>query len=165
MALVFSSRRSVWLLVALIPVLLATLCAQLAATDLSSYILTPRPGPAPKINGPAVYGVRPGRQLLYRIPCTGTRPIRFSAEALPASLHLDAATGIISGNAPKAPGEYALTLHASNTHGQASKRWKIVVGGTLALTPPMGWNDWYTHYDRITDKLLRQAADAMLALV
>ncbi len=27
----------------------------------------------------------------------------------------------------------------------------------------MGWNDWYTHYDRITDKLMRQAADAMIS--
>ena len=27
----------------------------------------------------------------------------------------------------------------------------------------MAWNDWYTHYDRITDNLMRQAADAMIA--
>ncbi|MGO9239769.1 MAG: putative Ig domain-containing protein [Bryobacteraceae bacterium] len=126
-------------------------------------ILTPKPAPAPQINGPAVYGVRPGRPLLYRIPCTGTRPIHFAAQGLPASLRLDAATGIITGTAPQEPGEYPLTLRASNHHGRATKSWKIVVGDTLALTPPMGWNDWYTHYDHVTDKLLRQAADAMIA--
>jgi alpha-galactosidase len=126
-------------------------------------ILTPQPGPAPHINGPAVYGVRPGHAVIYRIPCTGARPIHFAAEGLPASLRLDAATGIITGTAPQAAGEYALTLRASNPHGSAAKHWRIVVGDSLALTPPMGWNDWYTHYDHITDRLLRQAADAMIA--
>ena len=151
-------RRGACRLLGLLPIFACAFCGQLPAADSGSYILTPRPGPAPKINGPAVYGVRPGRPLLYRIPCTGTRPIRFSAESLPGSLRLDAVTGIITGNAPQERGEYAVTLRATNGHGQSSKRWKIVVGDTLALTPPMGWNDWYTHYDRITDKLMRQAA-------
>ena len=31
-------------------------------------LLTPKPGPAPKINGPKVYGCRPGHPFLYRIP-------------------------------------------------------------------------------------------------
>ena len=60
-------------------------------------------------------------------------------------------------------GEYVVTLQARNPQGAATRRFKIVVGDTLALTPPMGWNDWYTHYDRITDKLMRQAADAMIS--
>ncbi len=34
-------------------------------------ILTPKPGPEPRINGPRVYGVRPGKPFLYRIPATG----------------------------------------------------------------------------------------------
>lgn len=133
-----------------------------SAADLSAYILTPKPGPEPKINGPTVYGARPGRPFLYRIPCTGTRPIRFEAKRLPDTLKLDASTGIISGTAPAAGG-YDVELHASNGHGVARRGFKIVVGDTLALTPPMGWNDWYTHYDRVTDKLVRQAADAMIA--
>ena len=33
----------------------------------------------------------------------------------------------------------------------------------LALTPPMGWNHWYAHYWRITDSLVREAADIMVA--
>ncbi|MGD0579171.1 MAG: putative Ig domain-containing protein [Bryobacteraceae bacterium] len=156
-------RRGALSLLGLLPILIGVLCGVLPAADPGDYILTPRPEPAPKINGPAVYGVRPGRPLLYRIPCTGTRPIHFAAEGLPGSLRLDAETGIITGNAPREPGEYALTLRATNDHGHATKHWKIVVGDTLALTPPMGWNDWYTHYDRVTDRLLRQAADAMIS--
>ena len=37
-----------------------------------------------------------------------------------------------------------------------------MVGCTLALTPPMGWNSWYIHYDRVTQDDVRAAADAMI---
>ena len=110
----------------------------LAGTD-DFPILTPKPPPAPRINGPAVYGARPGNPFLYRIPCTGERPIQFSATALPAGLSLDAATGIISGTTPAA-GEHVVTLQAQNAAGRAERRLRIVAGDTLALTPPMGWN-------------------------
>jgi alpha-galactosidase len=125
-------------------------------------VLTPKPGPVPRINGPRVHGCRPGNPFLFRIPTTGLRPITFSAEGLPASLILDAGTGIITGTAP-VRGEYRVLLKASNAHGQATRALKIVAGDTLALTPPMGWNHWYTHYDRITDKLMREAADVMVS--
>ncbi len=125
-------------------------------------ILTPPPGPAPKINGPRVYGARPGRPFLYRIPCTGERPVRFAADGLPASLKLDPATGIVTGLAPRKAGEYAITFRAKSRRGAAQRSFKLVVGETLALTPPMGWNHWYTHYNRITDDLMREAADVMI---
>src|ERR1019366_9834160 len=95
-------------------------------------ILTPRPGPAPRINGPKVYGARPGRPFLYRIPCTGLRPIRFSAEGLPPSLRLDDGAGIISGNVPERPGEYPINIRAANRKGNSGRPFKIVVGGALA---------------------------------
>ena len=143
--------------------LLAALAfASVAAASDAFPILTPKPAPQPRINGPEVYGARPGRPFLYRIPCTGERPVRFSAAGLPNALKLDAATGIITGATPAKPGEYRVTLSAVNAQGKSVKRFRIVVGNTLALTPPMGWNDWYTHYDRISDRLMRQAADAML---
>jgi len=125
-------------------------------------ILTPRPGPAPQINGPRIYGCRPGRPFLYRIPCTGTRPITFGAENLPAGLKLDKKTGIITGRAPEKRGRYTLTLTAVNAYGKARRQFKVVVGDKLALTPPMGWNHWYTWYNKITAEHLRQAADAMI---
>ena len=110
-----------------------------------------------------MYGVRPGRPFLYRIPCTGERPVRFTAQDLPASLHLDPDTGIITGHTPDKPGVYAATLRAANSKGESSRPFRIVVGDTLTLTPPMGWNSWYTFYGRVTDKTLRQAADAMIS--
>ncbi len=124
--------------------------------------LTPHPGPAPRLNSALVYGCRPGRPFLYRLACQGERPIRFSATDLPAGLTLDADSGIIRGTAP-ARGEYEVTVHARNAHGTARRALRIVAGDKLALTPPLGWNDWYAHYDRITDPMVREAGDLLLS--
>jgi alpha-galactosidase len=141
----------------------ATTLGHAGSDEPARFILTPEPGPAPRINGPKIYGARPGHPFVYRIPCTGVRPIRFSAEGLPPSLRLDGGTGIISGSVPEQRGDYAITLHASNVKGINERAFKLVVGDTLALTPPMGWNDWYSYYDRITEKVIREAADAIIA--
>ncbi len=135
-----------------------------AATFAASTALRTPPAPAtPRINGPAIYGVRPGHPFLYRIPCTGVRPIRFSAKNLPASLKLDPASGIISGRAPSTPGEYMITLKAANRQGKIARHFRIVVGNTIGLTPQMGWNDWYTYYDHISDSDVRTAARSMIS--
>ena len=132
-------------------------------TSLSAQIiLTPSPGPQPRINGPLVYGSRPGNPFLYRIPCQGTRPISFSVTGLPEGLKLDVAEGIITGTTP-VKGEYKLIIKASNQHGKDKRSFTIVAGDKLALTPPMGWNHWYAHYNRITDKMMREAADIMIS--
>jgi len=124
-------------------------------------VLTPRPGPAPRINGPTIYGCRPAHPFLYRVPAQGDRPMKFSAKGLPVTLKLDATTGVITGPTPPS-GEYAVTLQAVNKHGKSRRLFHIVSGDTLALTPPMGWNHWYAHYARVTDKMMREAADIML---
>lgn len=121
---------------------------------------TPAPKPEPRINGSLVYGCRPGNPFLYRIPCQGERPLKFSVEGLPQSLILDATTGIISGKSPE-KGEYKLVIHATNNRGNYKRNFTIISGDKLALTPPMGYNHWYAHYDRITDKMMREAADVM----
>ncbi|MHB0955971.1 MAG: NPCBM/NEW2 domain-containing protein [Pirellulaceae bacterium] len=130
--------------------------------DEPKLILTPKPGPQPQINGPRLFGARPDRPFVYRIPCTGTRPITFSAEGLPAGLTVDPTTGILSGTTPKAAGNYAVTLRATNSTGIGTKAFTLAVGDTLALTPPMGWNSWYIHYFRVTEQHMRAAADTMI---
>ncbi len=126
-------------------------------------LLTPPPGPAPALHGPRVYGCRPGRPFLYRIPCTGRRPIRFAAKGLPPSISLDGKRGILSGKAPAEKGSYKVTLAAENSAGKDERSLEIVVGDTLALTPPMGWNSWYIHYNRVTQKDMEEAARAMIS--
>jgi alpha-galactosidase len=81
---------------------------------------------------------------------------------LPAGLALDSARGIITGRV-SAAGTNQVVLSARNSHGTARRELRIVVGSTLALTPPMGWNSWYIHYNRVSDAVMRQAADQMLA--
>jgi alpha-galactosidase len=126
-------------------------------------IRTPKPPQEPRINGARVYGVRPGSPFLFRIPATGARPMQFSANNLPAGLTLDKDTGIIAGRIEGHTARtYKATLITQNEHGKAERDFRIVVGDTLALTPPMGWNDWYAHYDRITDAMMREAADIMV---
>ena len=60
-------------------------------------------------------------------------------------------------------GSYAITLIAKNFYGSLFREFTLKVGDKLALTPPMGWNSWYIHYDRISDKTMREAADQMIA--
>ncbi len=110
-------------------------------TEESPYVLTPQTAAAPKINGPLVYGARPGHPFLFAVPATGERPMTFGAAGLPAGLALDPATGIITGRAA-APGEYPVLLSAKNARGEAARTLKIIIGETIALTPPMGWNSW-----------------------
>jgi|GEM_PF-73881 len=123
-------------------------------------VLTPPPPSSPRINGPKIYGVRPGSPFLYRIPCTGERPMTFAAEGLPEGLALDPSSGIITGRTTKI-GTNRVVLTARNAKGEARREFRIVVGDKLALTPPMGWNHWYAHFNRITDEMMRQAADIL----
>ena len=125
------------------------------------YILTPKAPAEPRINGVKVFGVRPGSPFLYRIPAMGERPIKFASEGLPAGLLLDAKSGIITGRVTEA-GSYHATLTAENSRGKAKREFRIIVGNTLALTPPMGWNSWYIHYNRVSDVIMREAADQMI---
>ncbi len=125
-------------------------------------ILTPAVQKAPRINGPKVYGVRPGKKFLYRIPSQGERPIQFSVEGLPDGLILESNNGIISGIVPSERGEYKMTLTIKNIHGKASRSFKIIVGDKMCLTPPVGWNAWGGHLINVTDELIRKAADVFV---
>src|SRR3954452_21436225 len=113
-------RMTMRLISATIACLLAApLASAQAATDAKApdyhdRILTP-PAPAtPRINGPRIYGQRPGRPFLYFVPATGERPVTFSADGLPAGLKINDKTGRISGSV-KDRGEFKVTLHVKNT--------------------------------------------------
>lgn len=133
-----------------------------AAPVEEAVILTPKPGPAPRINGPKVYGCRPGNPFLFRIPCTGVRPMQFAAKDLPATLSLDAQTGILTGAAPER-GEYRVTLQVVNAHGACERVLKIVAGDKIALTPTMGFSNWYGYFTRASAADFRYAADKMIS--
>lgn len=134
-----------------------------AATSSEEAVLLTPPAPnEPRINGPEVYGARPGSPFLYRIPCTGKRPIVFRAEGLPQGLALNSTNGIITGKIAK-PGTMQVTLFARNEFGKDERQFRIEVGNKLALTPPMGWNSWYIYLHHVTQADLCKAADEMIA--
>lgn len=158
-------RRETWKKIILAFFILAATAASFLALPNSKdevVILTPKPGPEPRINGARIFGVRPGSPLLFTIPATGERPMTFAVEGLPPGLAVDAETGRISGRLD-ARGEYPMTFRVSNARGTAERSFKIVCGDTLALTPHMGWNSWYVWENHVTGKIMRDAADAMVS--
>jgi alpha-galactosidase len=124
-------------------------------------ILTPKPGPEPRINGAKIFGVRPGSPFLFTIPATGKRPMKYEVLNLPDGLKCNPEDGQISGTINN-PGEYITAIKVSNELGSAKRKFKIVCGDKLALTPHMGWNSWYVWENHVTDKIIRDAADAMV---
>ncbi len=125
------------------------------------YILTPAAPATPRINGANVFGVRPGSPFLFTIPATGERPMKFSAKNLPSGLKLDAKTGRITG-ALKTKGEFTVTLRAKNSLGTAEKKFRIVCGDQIALTPPMGWNSWNCFAGAVSADRVKRAANALV---
>ena len=131
-------------------------CGALPAASQTT-ILTPPASARPRINGPSVFGVRPGSPFLYSIPASGERPMEFNVEGLPEGLAVDAATGRMHG-VLKDAGVHKLVLRAKNARGSAQKAFRIVVGEQICLTPPLGWNSWNCWADAVDqDKVLRSA--------
>ena len=85
----------------------------------------------------------------------------FEVKNLPEGLTLDSKTGRITG-AVETKGEYKTTVIAKNDEGKAERSLKIVVGDTIALTPPMGWNSWNCWACAVDDAKVRLSAKAMV---
>ena len=149
-----------------VPALLVCICAAADKSEApprpAPVILTPKPPPEPRINGPRIFGVRPGNPFLYTIPATGERPMTFAVKDLPTGLSVDEKTGRITGKVA-AKGEHVVTLCARNARGPAEAKLRIVVGEKIALTPPLGWNSWNCWGKSIDDQKIRAAADGMAA--
>jgi len=132
----------------------------LEKAELVPYILTPPAAETPKINGPTIFGARPNHPFLYTIPVTGKHPIHYEARNLPAGLHLNEQTGVISGKTAD-KGTHNVLLIARNDLGSDSLQFKIVIGNEICLTPPLGWNSWNCWGTSVDDQKVRTAADSM----
>ncbi len=125
-------------------------------------IRTPAAPDTPRVNGPSVFGVRPGSPFLYKIPATGSGTLQYSVDGLPAGLQVNSATGQITGTLTT-PGEHLVTLRATNALGSNEKKFRIKVGDTIGLTPAMGWNSWNCWGTTVTRAKVQQAAAAMVS--
>ena len=124
-------------------------------------ILTPPEKETPQFNGADIWGVRPGHPVIFRVPVSGVRPMKFTAKGLPAGVTLDSSKGILGGVAPAKKGNYDIVVTAENAKGRAERVIRLAVGDTIALTPPMGWNSWNTLCYRLTAEKAMAAARAM----
>jgi len=124
------------------------------------YILTPAVAAKVRINGPDVFGERPGNPFLYRIPATGQKPITYKAERLPKGLKLNPVTGIITGTV-ESKGDYPVRFTATNKLGSDHKKFIIKIGYLIGLTPALGWNSWNAFGLSVNDKRVKIAANQM----
>lgn len=127
----------------------------------SPVIRTPQPSGEPRINGPSVIGVTPGNSFLYKIPVSGDSPIRITVTKLPAGVTLRNGS-VLEGRIDRA-GDYPVTVTASNAHASVSRTLTVKAGNEIALTPPMGWNSWYSFSESVSDAKIRAVADAFVS--
>jgi len=130
-------------------------------TPYPPYILTPAAPDTPRINGPRVFGARPGNPFLFTIAATGKRPMQYAVDNLPARLAVDGDTGRITGRLEKT-GTCTVTLRAKNDLGEARRELRIVIGDKICLTPPMGWNSWNCWSVAVDAEKVRASAKAMV---
>ncbi len=93
--------------------------------------------PAPTVLAPVVSngGITRGygEPLTFTIVATNS-PTSYGATNLPASLSLNPATGVISGNAPMVLGDYSATVSATNAGGTGTGNFAVRV---IDYTPPV----------------------------
>lgn len=124
--------------------------------------------PAPAVSTahlaqPLQIDASPYGTVTYLIPAIAGQKVRYAARALPPTLTLDAATGVIRGVAPVA-GRYVVDISATGTMGHVSGKLTIVVGPNLVFAaPPMAWNSFWAEADSATDASIRRAADDLVS--
>lgn len=123
-------------------------------------IRTPQPSGEPRINGPSVIGTTPGNFFLYKIPVSGDGPIKIEVSSLPAGVILKNGS-VLEGCLDQA-GDYPVTVTATNALASVSRILTIKAGNEIALTPPMGWNSWYSFSESVSDEKIRSVADAFV---
>jgi hypothetical protein len=133
---------------------------EVIATESVPYILTPAASATPRINGPSVFGVRPGSPFQYKIPASGEKPMSYDVTGLPPGLHLDKQTGIITGMLTS-KGNFKVKLIAKNKINSATKNFTIICGNNISLTPALGWNSWNCWGLSVSDEKVRTSAKAM----
>ena len=124
---------------------LLTLCALTAGAALA----------APRFIGAQEYGVRPGHELIWRVPVHGATTVE--AVSLPEGLTFDAARRTLRGRLEKA-GDHAVVLRASDGKESVEERLTIRVGEAICLAPPMGWNSWYSYSEAVNQAGMEKIA-------
>ena len=121
-------------------------------------IATPFEG-APHINLCSHYGASPKKPILLKIPVTGERPIKYSAEGLPSGLTLN--ENIISGSVER-EGDYEIVLVAENPLGRDEKKLTLEIKkDAVQLSPLLGFTSWNAFAFAVTQEDMEKTASLM----
>ncbi len=109
----------------------------------------------PRFIGAETYGVRPGHELIWRIPIQGATAVE--AVALPQGLTFDASRRTVRGTLAQT-GDYPITLRATDGTQWITQTFTVKVGEKLCLAPPMGWNSWYSYSEAVHQEGIEKVA-------
>ncbi len=114
----------------------------------------------PRFHTPGVFGVRPGNQFLFVLPVEG-REISLACLNPPPGTSFNPVAGTLSGRID-VPGIHRVKFEAENPFGHTLCEVSLIVGENIQLTPPMGWNSWYCFSEGVSDRRIREIADALV---
>ena len=115
---------------------------------------------APRINLASIFGASSKKPFLLRIPATGERPIKFSAQNLPDGLELQ--DNIIFG-AVREDGTYEVIIKAENSLGECTKKLTLEIApNNVLVTPLLGFTTWNAFADKVTQKDVLDTAKNMV---
>ena len=115
---------------------------------------------APRINLPDIFGASPKKPIILRIPVTGERPIKYSAENLPEGLTLE--NGIITGSVSE-EGVYPITFKAENALGTYEKTVNFEIKeNCVLLTPLLGFTSWNAYESAVSQEKMEHSAKRMV---
>lgn len=115
----------------------------------------------PLINGAQALGCSAGKPFVWLVPVTGAGQVHVTVHGLPAGLHYNSATRVVSGEV-KAKGVFQVHVTAKSKYGTDHRTVKIDSSGVLALTPPMGWNSWNVWAGSVSQAKVVAAGKAFL---
>ena len=114
----------------------------------------------PIINLASVFGASSKKPFLLRIPVTGERPIKFSAQDLPDGLEIH--ENIIFG-AVREDGVYEVILKAENSLGECTKRLTLEIAPhNVLVTPLLGFTTWNAFAEKVTQNDVLDTAKNMV---
>jgi len=86
---------------------------------------------------------------------------RLRVTGLPRGLTFDATSGVIVGRCGLR-GAHAVSVAGEDAGGPWSEAIEFVVGDTICLTPPLGWNSWNVFGVNVTEADVRRQATALI---
>ncbi|MBO4216961.1 MAG: hypothetical protein J5940_03355 [Clostridia bacterium] len=114
----------------------------------------------PKLHLPPVFGASAGKELIFRIPVTGKRPISLSVAGLPDGLFFDGA--VIRGTV-ESDSTFTVSVTAENAEGTDRGELVFVVApDTRLLTPLMGFTTWNAFESRVTQEDAERTAKLLV---